>query len=202
MNFSEGVNDMNNKRLILASSSPRRRELLSGLKLDFITHPSDDNEDVPYGTLPIEMVELLSLRKARSIMNKYETGIIIGSDTIVVLNDEVLGKPKDNTDAHAMLTKLQGNAHTVYTGVAIIDAESGEYKVSHNRTQVTIKALTGEKISRYIATGEPADKAGAYAIQGFGATIVEGIEGDYFTVVGLPVGLLTEMLESFGVHIY
>jgi septum formation protein len=193
---------MNTKQLILASSSPRRRELLSGLKLEFVVHPSDDNEDVPSGTLPIEMVEMLSLRKARSIMHKFETGIIIGSDTIVVLNDEVLGKPKDNAEAHSMLTKLQGNVHSVFTGVAIVDVDSGEYKVSHNRTHVKIKSLTDEKINRYIATGEPADKAGAYAIQGFGATIVERIEGDYFTVVGLPVGLLAEMLESFGVHIY
>jgi septum formation protein len=196
------MNTMNTKQLILASSSPRRRELLSGLKLEFVVYPSDDNEDVPIGTLPIEMVEMLSLRKAQSIQNKFKSGIIIGSDTIVVLGDEILGKPKGHAEAHAMLTKLQGNVHTVFTGVAIIDVDSGEYKVSHNRTHVKMKSLTDEKINRYIATGEPADKAGAYAIQGFGATIVEGIEGDYFTVVGLPVGLLAEMLESFGVHIY
>jgi septum formation protein len=193
---------LNNKPLILASSSPRRRELLNGLNLEFIIHPSDDNEDVPLGTLPKEMVEMLSLRKARSIEKRYERGLIIGSDTIVVLNDEVLGKPKNSKEAYSMLAKLQGNVHTVFTGIAVIDVESGKYKVAHNSTQVTIKSLSKEKINRYIATGEANDKAGAYAIQGFGATLVEKINGDYFTVVGLPIGLLSDMLESFGISIY
>jgi septum formation protein len=193
---------LNNKPLILASSSPRRKELLKGLNLDFTIHPSDDNEDVPLGTLPKEMVEMLSLRKAQSVASQYERGLIIGSDTIVVLHDEILGKPKDSKEAYSMLSKLQGNVHTVFTGIAVIDVESGTYQVCHNSTQVTIKSLSNEKINRYIATGEPNDKAGAYAIQGFGATLVEKINGDYFTVVGLPVGLLSEMLENFGVRIY
>ena len=100
-----------------------------------------------------------------------------------------------------MLSKLQGHVHTVFTGIAVFDVESGQYEVAHSSTQVTIKSLSAEKINRYISTGEPADKAGAYAIQGFGATLVERINGDYFTVVGLPIGLLADMLERFDVHI-
>lgn len=193
---------MHNKPLILASSSPRRKELLNGLNLDFITHSSHVNEDVPSGTRPKDIVEMLSLRKARSIAKEYQRGLIIGSDTIVVLGEEVLGKPKNKEEAYTMLSKLQGNTHTVFTGVAVIDAESGKFKVGHNSTQVTIRPLSKEKIDRYIATGEPNDKAGAYAIQGLGATLVEKISGDYFTVVGLPIGLLSDMLGDFGVNIY
>lgn len=192
---------MNIKPIILASSSSRRKELLAGLNLDFTTHPSEDNEEVPLGTLPENMVEMLSLRKAQSIAPAYERGIIIGSDTIVVVNGEILGKPKDNDEAYGMLSKLQGHVHTVFTGIAVFDVESGQYEVAHSSTQVTIKSLSADKINRYISTGEPADKAGAYAIQGFGATLVERINGDYFTVVGLPIGLLADMLERFDVHI-
>ncbi|KIL41018.1 septum formation protein Maf [Gordoniibacillus kamchatkensis] len=189
-------------QIILASSSPRRKELLSGLKIPFITHPSAEDEDVTEGTPPQKIVEILALRKAKSVASHYENGLIIGSDTIVVLENDVLGKPKDHNDAFNMLSKLQGQLHTVFTGLAIVNAKSGQSKVSYNSTEVKIKSLTNDQIRRYIATGEPDDKAGSYAIQGIGATLVEKINGDYFTVVGLPVGLLSDMLSEFGVNVF
>jgi septum formation protein len=189
------------RTIILASSSPRRKELLEGLNLPFATHPSDEDESVPEGTEPTEMVEILSLRKAKSVAARYHDGLVIGSDTIVVCDDEVLGKPADDNDAARMLSTIQGRSHFVYTGVAIVDAATGLSQVAHRKTEVYVKPLDAETIRRYIQTGEPRDKAGSYAIQGLGATLVERINGDYFTVVGLPVGLLCEMLQGFGVRI-
>lgn len=187
--------------LILASSSPRRRELLDRLGLAFVVQPSSEEESVPAGTPPRAMVEMLAERKARSISREHDQGLIIGSDTIVVLDGEVLGKPKDAQDAFRMLSGLQGRTHTVYTGVAVIDAARGRSSVRSSSTEVRIKPLSADRIERYIATGEPNDKAGAYGIQGLGATLVQEIHGDYFTVVGLPVGLLSDMLAEFGVHV-
>jgi septum formation protein len=188
-------------RFILASSSPRRRELLEGLGLAFIIHPSEADEDVPVGTKPAALVEMLSLRKAQAVAQYYEQGLVIGSDTIVVLEDRILGKPVDEEDAFSMLSQIQGRTHTVYSGVAIVDAKSGEALVEHQSTQVTMRSLSEWEIRKYIKTGEPMDKAGSYAIQGLGATLVEGIEGDYFTVVGFPVGLFARMLRKFGIDI-
>jgi septum formation protein len=185
------------RSIILASSSPRRKELLEGLNLQFITHPSDEDESVPDGTKPADMVEILSLRKAKSVATHYDEGLVIGSDTIVVCDDEILGKPADEKDAARMLSTIQGRSHFVYTGVAIVDAATGESQVAHSKTEVFVKPLDADTIRRYIQTGEPRDKAGSYAIQGLGATLVERINGDYFTVVGLPVGLLAEMLGRF-----
>lgn len=188
--------------LVLASSSPRRKELLQGLNLSFKTHPSHEEESVLKGTEPKDMVEILSLRKAKSVASHYNDGLVIGSDTIVVCDNHILGKPEDKNDAFQMLTLLQGRMHLVYTGIAIVEAGTGISKVSHNKTEVFFKPLNADKIHRYIETGEPNDKAGSYAIQGYGATLVEKINGDYFTVVGLPVGLLSEMLVGFGVQIF
>lgn len=187
--------------IILASSSPRRKELLQGLRVSFITHPSDEDESVPAGTDPSDIVETLSLRKARSVAAHYDEGIVIGSDTIVVCGNEILGKPQDGDDAFRMLSLIQGRSHHVYTGVAVVDAATGRTQAAHRKTEVFMKPLDAGTIRRYIATGEPNDKAGSYAIQGLGATLVETINGDYFTVVGLPVGLVAEMLEEFGVQI-
>jgi septum formation protein len=187
--------------IILASGSPRRRELLTGLGLPFKVQPSSGDESVPVGISPREMVEMLAIRKAESVSREHDQGIVIGSDTIVVIDNEVLGKPKDQADAFNMLSKLQGRTHIVFTGLAVVDASNGRSKVAYSSTEVTIKPLSEEQITRYIATGEPNDKAGSYAIQGLGATLVEKINGDYFTVVGLPVGLLSDMLSEFGVHV-
>lgn len=196
------------KKLILASSSPRRQELIRSLQLPYEIRVSDVNEDTEPGLTPQEIVEQLSSRKAGAVFEAYKVeqpegteGIIIGSDTIVVLDDAVLGKPKDKQDAFRMLKGLQGRRHQVFSGVACIDLATGKALVSHQVTFVYMKPLTDEQIERYIGTGEPMDKAGSYAIQGLGATIVERIEGDYFNVVGLPLSLLSSLLGDLGVAV-
>ncbi|RTE08037.1 Maf family protein [Paenibacillus whitsoniae] len=192
-------------RLILASSSPRRQELIQSFGLPYIIRVSDADETVAQKMSPAQFVETLSLRKAATVRDMLSVderhGVIIGSDTIVVLQDEILGKPVDEKDAHRMLKALQGNTHQVYSGVACVDAATGRHIVSHSMTHVRMKPMTDEQIDRYIATGEPRDKAGSYAIQGIGATIISGIEGDYFTVVGLPLALLSDMLLEFGIAV-
>jgi len=127
--------------------------------------------------------------------------VIVGSDTVVVLDNQVLGKPVDKQDAVRMLTSLQGRTHEVYTGVAVIDVMNGKTMVRHRVTSVTMKPLTGRQVEAYAMSGEPDDKAGAYAIQGLGSTIVERIEGCYFNVVGLPLSLLSDMLGEFGIDV-
>ncbi|MGG3886518.1 Maf family protein [Brevibacillus panacihumi] len=189
------------KMLILASSSPRRKELLQTLGLSFSIQSSDVDETTDPGMQPQEIVEELALRKARKVASGLTEGVVLGSDTIVVLNGEILGKPVDDEDAYRMLHALQGCEHTVYSGIALIDAESGQSEVTHSRTQVRIRPLAPDEIRAYIATREPMDKAGSYAIQGIGATLVEGIEGDYFTVVGLPLRLTASMLSRFGIQV-
>ncbi len=185
--------------LILASSSPRRRELLQTLGLPFTVMTSDADETVEQEMSPAEVVETLSLRKARAVAGKVGEGVVLGSDTIVVLDGRILGKPGDEAEAFRMLQSLQGREHTVYSGVALVDAATGRTEVAHQSTRVQIRPLSEREIRAYIATGEPMDKAGAYAIQGIGATIVEGIVGDYFTVVGLPLNLTARLLSRFGV---
>ncbi|MFI8713336.1 nucleoside triphosphate pyrophosphatase [Brevibacillus brevis] len=190
-----------NVPLILASSSPRRRELLQTLGLSFTVITSDVDETTAEHLSASEVVEELSLRKAKEVASRLTEGVVLGSDTVVVLDDQILGKPIDEMDAYRMLSMLQGQEHTVYSGVALIDVETGRTEVSHSLTHVRIRALTEQEIKSYIATGEPMDKAGSYAIQGIGATIVEGINGDYFTVVGLPLGLMSTLLTRFGMPI-
>ncbi|ATF12408.1 septum formation inhibitor Maf [Brevibacillus sp. HB1.2] len=190
-----------NVPLILASSSPRRRELLQALGLSFTVITSDVDETTAEHLSASEVVEELSLRKAKEVASRLTEGVVLGSDTVVVLDGQILGKPVDEMDAYRMLSMLQGQEHTVYSGVALIDVETGRAEVSHSLTHVRIRALTEQEIKSYIATGEPMDKAGSYAIQGIGATIVEGITGDYFTVVGLPLGLTSTLLTRFGMPI-
>lgn len=192
-------------RLILASSSPRRQELIQSFGLPYMIRVSDADETVEQKITPSELVEVLSLRKASTVREMLEDedkhGVIIGSDTVVVYNEEVLGKPVDEQDAFRMLKGLQGNTHQVYSGVACVDAATGRQVVSHSVTHVRMKPMSDEQILRYIATGEPKDKAGSYAIQGIGATIISGIEGDYFTVVGLPLSLLSDLLLAFDIQV-
>ncbi|GAA4705098.1 Maf family protein [Brevibacillus fulvus] len=188
--------------IILASSSPRRRELLETLKLPFTIMSSDVEETFSSSLTPAEVVEQLSLRKAREIAGKISSGIVIGADTIVVLDGNILGKPMDEDDAFRMLTALQGRTHTVYTGVALIEAATQAVQVAHSATQVKMRKMTDQEIRGYISTREPMDKAGSYAIQGFGATLVEEIQGDYFTVVGLPLQLTAKMLSQFGIRLF
>lgn len=190
-----------NKSLILASSSPRRKELLQTLGFSFTVQTSDVDETTAPGLSPRQVVEELAIRKAKAVASGLSEGVIIGSDTIVVLDDEILGKPADEADAFRMLSSLQGRRHTVFSGVALIDAATGRTEVAYSQTQVQIRPLTDAEITAYIATREPMDKAGSYAIQGIGSTIVETIAGDYFTVVGLPLCLTANMLTRFGISV-
>ncbi|WP_232695610.1 Maf family protein [Brevibacillus daliensis] len=187
--------------IVLASSSPRRQELLKNLGLPFTIQVSDIDETVSPDLKPEEIVQTLSFQKAEVITRNLSFGLVIGSDTIVVLDGQVLGKPTDEQDAYRMLRALSGRMHQVFTGIAIIDVASGKAEVSYSSTYVTMEAMTDETIYSYIASGEPMDKAGSYAIQGLGATLVQKIEGDYFTVVGLPLHLLAHMLTRFGVSL-
>ncbi len=191
--------------LILASSSPRRQELIRSLGLPVRIIPSDADETVDEEWNPAKIVETLAERKAFAVIGSLpkeeRKGVVIGSDTIVVLNGRVFGKPKDEADAADMLSMLQGRDHEVFSGVALIDAVGGRKLTSHRVTRVWMKRLDAERIRRYISTGEPKDKAGAYAIQGIGATIVDRIEGDYFNVVGLPLSMVSDMLEEMDIRV-
>lgn len=190
------------EQIVLASSSPRRKELLTLIGIPFKVHPSQKEEHIDDNDSPNEIVEKLALMKAKDIAQNYSEGLIIGADTIVVKDGKVLGKPTDKTEAFKMLTLLQGQVHQVYSGIALIDAKTGKYEVSHQVTKVFMKDLTSEEIHAYIGTKEPLDKAGAYGIQGIGALFIDKIEGDYFNVVGLPLSKLETMLKAFGVNVF
>ncbi|MBM7854533.1 septum formation protein [Desulfohalotomaculum tongense] len=183
--------------LILASSSPRRRELLQSLGLKFRVQVKPVAEDFPPGMEPGAAVELLSQRKARAVAAETEEGLVIGADTVVVYNNKILGKPASERQAKEMLTVLQGTSHYVYSGVAVVDARSGKTAVTHQCTKVSFKPMTEEEIDNYVSTGEPMDKAGAYAAQGIAAVFIAGIEGCYFNVVGLPIERLAYLLKKF-----
>lgn len=197
-------------QLVLASSSPRRKELVAslGLSLPVYILSTDTDESIMPGWTPVQVVEQLSLRKAqaaaRMLQQKHdkETSLIIGADTIVVLDGDVLGKPSHDEEAKAMLRRLQGRSHEVYTGVACVLSSNGEAAVAHRMTKVQMKPLSEQQIARYVATGEPHDKAGSYGIQGLGSTMVDRIDGCYFNVVGLPLALLSDMLAQYDVHVF
>lgn len=194
------------RHIILASTSPRRRELIASLGIPFDIVPSHADESTPKTWTPVQIVQELARRKAEAVYHSGQfhedsAGIIVGSDTVVVRDEIVLGKPENRQEAASMLRSLQGRSHTVYTGVACIDSRTGESLVDYRSTIVTMKELTEQEIEAYAASGEGLDKAGAYAIQGLGATIVTGIEGCYFNVVGLPLSLLVDMLRKFGVYV-
>jgi len=181
--------------MILASASPRRRELLSIITKDFTVIPSDVDEDFLPGTPPEEAVQLLSLRKAKHIAEKHPGQLVIGADTVVVLDGAVLGKPADKADAFRMLSALSGRTHTVFTGVALV--KDRNESVFFESADVTFRQLSPEEIWDYIESGEPMDKAGAYGIQEKGALFVRGVNGDYFTVVGLPLCTLNGKIKDF-----
>lgn len=185
---------INMQSLILASSSPRRQELLQLLQIPFISTSANVNEDFPEQMKPYEVVKELAFRKATAVAKNHQDSWVIGSDTIVVLEDEILGKPSDRVDAKETLTKLSGQTHEVYTGVSIIYGNN--HSVFVEKTKVTFWELSETEIERYLDTGEPFDKAGSYGIQGSGALFVKQIEGDYYSVVGLPVSRLAQELKT------
>lgn len=185
---------MTHPPVILASSSPRRRELLRLIGVSHEVRPADIDESYPAGERPRDHAERLAREKASAI--DVDGAVVIGSDTIVVLDGEVLGKPRDREQAAAMLTRLSGRSHVVMTGVAV--RWGGRLASGVEEVGVTFRRLSDAEIARYIDTGEPMDKAGAYGIQGFGATIVERVDGDYFAVMGLALNRLVGLMRELG----
>jgi septum formation protein len=190
------------KSIILASNSPRRKELLRQIGMSFKSDPADVDERILPGEGAEEYAVRVALDKACAAAERAGTGIIIAADTIVVLGTTVLGKPTDARDAERMLGMLSDKMHTVITGLVVMDAETGGTQTRVAVTKVWFRNLTREEIVSYVATGEPLDKAGAYGIQERGALLVQKIEGCYFNVVGLPLSLLGEMLVDFGIKLF
>lgn len=192
---------MSTPRVVLASSSPRRRELLSLIGIPHTVSPADLDETILPGETPVPHAERLARAKAAAVAERLDgegDAVVIGADTIVVVDGDILGKPRDEPAAAAMLRRLAGRSHTVHTAVAVA---RGQHVVSGvESVDVTFRALSDEQIAGYIATGEPMDKAGAYGIQGYGATIVERIDGDYFAVMGLALGRLIGLFAEVGVE--
>ena len=185
-------------QLILASASPRRKELLEKAGYTFEIIVSDADETLPDGITPEEAVRLNARRKAQAVSDLHPGAVVLGCDTVVAIDGAIVGKPTDEADAQAMLRRLSGNTHTVYSGVCITDGTSTE--VFAVATDVTFYPLSDATIDAYVATKEPMDKAGAYGIQGFGGVLVKEIRGDYSNVVGLPLSESARVLAQFGVQ--
>jgi septum formation protein len=184
-------------RVILASQSPRRRELLRQVGIDHEVMPADVDETYLAHESPAPHAERLARLKAATLAAQHPHALVIGADTIVVIDGMVLGKPADADDARRMLIRLGGRTHLVYTAVAV--ARDGALVSGVESVEVTFRPLTARQVDEYVATGEPMDKAGAYGIQGFGATLVERIHGDYYAVMGLALGRLVTLLRDVGV---
>ncbi len=178
-------------KIVLASKSPRRSEILKNAGIDFTVRVADADETIPDGTKPQDAVVFLAARKAMAV-ERAEDELVLGADTVVVLDNKVLGKPKDREDAYNMLRSLSGRVHSVFTGVCAIG--NGVSITFAEETKVEFLPLTDKEIYNYIDSNEPYDKAGAYGIQGLASKFVRGIEGDYFNVVGLPISRIYEKI--------
>ena len=186
-------------KLILASASPRRAEILTAVGWEYEKRTADIDESELPGEKPEDYVQRLAREKAEAVAEKYTDALVLGADTIVVIENQIIGKPKDLADARKMLRMLSGNWHEVLTGVALTKVNEGnsETKVSLQRTRVKFAELSDAEIEFLIERGEPLDKAGAYAVQAQAALFIERIEGDYWNVVGLPVNLVYELAKNF-----
>ena len=192
-----GVAPYNNGMLVLASASPRRQELLRSAGIAFEVQPADIPEDPLPGEAARDCAERLAREKALAIARQRPHDVVLGADTVVVVDGQLLGKPSDAADAARMLRLLSGRNHQVITGICLV--VNGQPSVASETTVVTMSEITGEDIAAYVATGEPMDKAGAYAIQGIASRWIPRIEGDYSNVVGLPVALAHSMLRLAGI---
>lgn len=190
---------MSAPRLVLASASPRRRELLSRICADFRVEPSDIDELLD--TAEPGAIAALALAKARAVAARGVRGLVLGADTVVVLDGIPLGKPSSGDEAREMLRRLRGREHVVITGVALLDTLTGREASTAVLTRVVMAAYDEAAIDAYVATGEPLDKAGAYAVQGLGARLVAKVDGCYTNVVGLPVTTTRNLLTAFGVRL-
>lgn len=192
-----------NRKIILASTSPRRKEILAKTGLIFEVQESGYQENMNLKMSPEKLAEYLSREKAKAVAMKNPNDvIIIAADTFVVYKNKKLGKPKDKADARKMLVMLSGKQHNVISGVTIIDTNSGRLLSFHEITKVFMKKLSPTAIDNYIATGEPLDKAGGYALQERGAIFIKKIDGDFFNVIGIPLGKLVEKLKLFSIEIF
>lgn len=189
------------RQIILASTSPRRFELLNKTGLKFKAVESDYKEDMTLNLPPKKLVEFLSKNKALSVAKEYPKAIIISGDTIIAFKNKVLGKPKSKTEARIFLQMLSGKTHEVITAFTILDCQTKKVITKSIPTKITMKKLTDKEITWYIKTGEPLDKAGAYAIQGWGSMFITKISGDYFATVGLPIYHLVKELKKFEVNV-
>jgi septum formation protein len=190
--------------LVLASASPRRQDLLRNAGIPFLAQPTDIPEVLREGEAPRAFAERLAREKALAVFRQRPGDFVLGADTIVVVGPVILGKPRDNADAVRMLRLLSGRTHQVITGVCLVGPQdrqnhAGIEDIRSETSLVTMDALTDEDVRSYVSTGEPMDKAGAYAVQGRASRWVSRIEGDYFNVVGLPVSLVYKMLREYGV---
>jgi len=185
-------------KLILASASPRRAELLRQVAIPYEAVEPLVEESVSEKLEPQDMVMSLALRKAHAVSGRLKEGVILAADTVVLHRGEILGKPAGIADACRMLRRLSGDNHDVLTALVLLDAASGRIESGISKTRVWMKQLTDEQIDAYTAGGEPLDKAGAYGIQGKGALLIEKIDGCYFNVVGLPLGLLYDLMRRMG----
>ena len=189
--------------IILASNSPRRREILENAKVRFSVKGSHINEIIKDNESPEETVMRLAYEKALDISKDNKDALVIGADTIVVINDTILGKPKDEQQAYDMIKLLSGKTHYVITGFALINLSLEKKVIDYEISKVTFKELSNECIKDYIQTKESLDKAGAYGIQGYGALLVKNIEGDYFNIVGLPISKMSDCLKNhFNINLF
>jgi len=189
------------KKIILASSSPRRKEILLKTGLSFEIQESNYEEDMSLPMSPEDLSEYLSLGKAKSVADKNSDAIVIAADTFIVYEDKCLGKPKTKLLAREMLNMLNGKENNIITGVTIIDTTNNHIVSFHEITKVFMKQMSSETIEAYINTGEPLERAGGYSLQEKGAILVEKIDGDFFNAMGLPLNRLAEELKDFGINI-
>lgn len=190
------------KKIILASTSPRRKALLEQIGLIFEIEPSNYEENADDHSLTShELARKMSLGKAEAVAARHKNAIVIAADTFGVSDGRILGKPHTTDEARKILAAISGKRHSVITGFSIIDCDTGKTLSRSAETKVYLKCLSQTEIDTYVKSGEPMDKAGAYAIQGRGAVIVEKIEGDYYNVIGLPLNALAEALKEFGVSV-
>lgn len=189
------------RTIILASGSPRRKELLSLIGLKFKVDVSDVEEDLGLKLKPHELSKYLSFEKARAVAHNYKNAVIIAADTFIVFRGKLLGKPHTEKEAMRMLTLLNGKSHSVITGYTVLDTTTGKKSSRSVETKVWFRNMAEDELRAYVRTGEPLDKAGAYAIQGIGSLIVKKIEGDYFNVIGLPVASLAATLKKFDITV-
>lgn len=188
------------RRLILVSTSPRRRELMAHLKLPFECQAPKFEERSDPALLPVEEAMEFARAKAASLVAEFPNALLIGSDTLIAFEGEKIGKPRDSEDALRILEKLSGKIHQIFTAVAVLDASSGKWSCALSQVTVAMRASNDAERRAYVATGEPLDKAGAYAIQGEGRHLIRAVEGDYFAAVGLPLHELAEALRDFGLE--